>query len=283
MRANNNYLNKSVDLNDASIVSSLDELSLWSAPFGLMMMDHIPIRKGMTVLDIGFGLGFPLLEIAQRLGDSSKVYGIDPWAAAGQRAKEKAETIGIHNIQLLEGDASKMPFDDCMFDLIVSNTGINNFQNTPAVLKECFRVMAPDGIISLTTNPAGHMIEFYEIYEQVLIELNLKSYLENLYAQRDHRLSPGAICQYLQHAEFKINATHSHRFRMRFADAGAFFNHSLIVTGFLDGWKSIIPTEHYQPVFQALEEKINQITGEAGEWIVTIPTLYVEGEKPANP
>ena len=55
-----------------------DELPLWSAPFGLPLLDTIRLRKGINILDIGSGAGFPLLEIAERSGKTAVVYGIDP-------------------------------------------------------------------------------------------------------------------------------------------------------------------------------------------------------------
>jgi arsenite methyltransferase len=42
-----------------------DELPLWSAPFGLTLLDTIRMKKGIRVLDIGSGAGFPMLEIAE--------------------------------------------------------------------------------------------------------------------------------------------------------------------------------------------------------------------------
>jgi hypothetical protein len=30
-----------------------DELPLWSAPFGLMLLEHVGLRPGMTILDVG--------------------------------------------------------------------------------------------------------------------------------------------------------------------------------------------------------------------------------------
>ena len=45
----------------------------------------------MTVLDVGFGTGFPLLELAQRLGKSATIYGIDPWEAAHERTHLKMD------------------------------------------------------------------------------------------------------------------------------------------------------------------------------------------------
>ena len=66
-------------INNPEVVSALDELSLWSAPFGLKLLDSVLYKKNMNVLDIGFGTGFPLTELAMRLGKTSRIYGVDPW------------------------------------------------------------------------------------------------------------------------------------------------------------------------------------------------------------
>ncbi len=65
------YLNEIYDLNDPALVSIIDELPLWSAPFGLKLLDKVMFHPNMNVLDLGCGLGFPLLELANRLGDNS--------------------------------------------------------------------------------------------------------------------------------------------------------------------------------------------------------------------
>jgi SAM-dependent methyltransferase len=76
------YLNQQVDTEDCELLSVIDDIPLWSAPFGLALLNTIKLAKGVSVLDFGCGLGFPLIEIAERLGESSKVYGIDPWGQA---------------------------------------------------------------------------------------------------------------------------------------------------------------------------------------------------------
>ena len=55
-----------------------DEFPFWSAPFGTKLLDMINYRRGITALDIGFGTGFPLVELAMRLGPTCTVRGIDP-------------------------------------------------------------------------------------------------------------------------------------------------------------------------------------------------------------
>ena len=87
------YLDYSMDWDDAGIASLHDELPLWSAPFGLMLLDQVKLNPGMTVLDIGFGTGFPVIELEQRPGNSSAVYGIDPWTAAAERTQNKIKAF----------------------------------------------------------------------------------------------------------------------------------------------------------------------------------------------
>lgn len=60
-----NYLKHKTDKN---LISILDELALWSAPFGLKRLDKIKMNKNMKVLDIGCGWGFPSIETAARPG-----------------------------------------------------------------------------------------------------------------------------------------------------------------------------------------------------------------------
>ena len=161
----NFYNRKEYDLNEPDMVSALDELSLWSAPFGLKLLDTIKLKQNMTVMDIGFGLGFPAIEIAARLGKSGHVYGIDPWKLAITRAEQKISALGLTNITLYEGCAEKIPMTDNCISLIVSNNGINNVQNLEQVFSECRRIAEAGAQFTATVNLDGTMHEFYEIFE----------------------------------------------------------------------------------------------------------------------
>jgi arsenite methyltransferase len=71
-----------ISLDDADITTVCDELSLWSAPFGLALLEVVDLHTGIVALDVGCGTGFPLVELAQRLGKSCHVHGVDPWQTA---------------------------------------------------------------------------------------------------------------------------------------------------------------------------------------------------------
>jgi ubiquinone/menaquinone biosynthesis C-methylase UbiE len=108
-------------------------------------LESINYRENISAIDIGFGAGFPLIELAMRLGEGSIIYGIDPWKAAIERALEKISFYGIPNITLIEGVAESIPLENDSIDLIVSNNGINNVGNIDQVLGECSRILKKDG------------------------------------------------------------------------------------------------------------------------------------------
>jgi ubiquinone/menaquinone biosynthesis C-methylase UbiE len=273
------YLDMKVNVGDDVLLSAQDDFPLWSAPFGLVLLDHIRLRPKIKALDIAFGSGFPLLELAQRLGNSSTVYGIDPLKAAHDRVRYKMKVLKIKNVQIIEEDASSMSFPDNTFDLIVSNLGINNFDNPQEVFMECFRVAKRSAQIVLTTNPKGHMDTFYLVFTETLKELNRTDLVDDLIAHIEHRLTAEAISRFLKQSGFQITGIYLDSFRLSFLDGTTFFRHTLIRHGFLDDWKQLIPVQEQKEVFAKLEENLNQVSKRAGKLELTIPIACIEGEK----
>src|SRR5215831_20253319 len=118
------FLHMTYDQIDPDIASAFDQVSLWGARFGLFLFDHLELRPNLNILDVACGTGFPLFELAQMHGASCRVTGVDIWKQALERARLKAHTYRCPNVQILEADASRLPFEDATFDLIVSNLGV---------------------------------------------------------------------------------------------------------------------------------------------------------------
>ena len=81
------YLENKPDMKN--LPKMYDELPIWAAPFGLKLLEFIEYKPNITSIDLGFGTGFPLIEIAMRLGNNSTVYGIDLWKEAFDIVNEK--------------------------------------------------------------------------------------------------------------------------------------------------------------------------------------------------
>ena len=275
-----NYLKTTYDLNDKDTVSVIDELPIWSAPFGLKLLDKIKYRKNITALDIGSGLGFPLLEVAMRLGNTCKLYGIDPWEAAVARVKTKIEIYGISNVEIINGVAEKIPLPDNSVDLIFSNNGLNNVNDIKSVLSECCRISKISAQLVFTYNTDKTMREFYSVFEELLHDKNMRGEIslmkEHIYKKRK---PAEEFIQLLNKNGYIINETSHDEFAYRFVDGTAMFNHFLIKLAFIDSWKELIPEEKQNDFFAKLVERLNQLSQCNGYLSLSIPFATIDCEK----
>jgi ubiquinone/menaquinone biosynthesis C-methylase UbiE len=273
------YLDRRIDFKDPGLALALDELSFWSSRFGSLIFRHLELRPNINVLDLACGTGFPLIELAQCHGTSCRFTGLDPWPQALSRALLKARFYGVSNVSLARGDGAHMPFAGSQFDLIVSNLGINNFDDAPAVFRECSRVARKGARIVLTSNIKGHMQQIYDLYRQTLIDLGKTDCLPRLAVNEDHRGTQESICAMLEDCGFRIHRVLVDPFVMRYVDGTALFRHSLTRLGFLDGWRNILDPNDENMVFGELERRLNEVAAREGEVRMTVPMLYVEGVK----
>lgn len=265
----------------SKLANIYDELPLWSAPFGISLLNRITYRHGMTVLDVGCGTGFPLLELAQRLGDSCKIVGIDPWPAGIERARIKASAMGVTNVELVEGKAEQMPFADGSFDLIVSNNGINNVEDERRALAECYRICKAGGQFVLTVNLPGTMVEFYEAYRTILRKAGREDLLDRLTHHIFSKRKPlTTTLQRLTDAGFVIEDANEDAFTMRFLDGTSLFNHYFMRLAFVQPWQDIVKNDA-PSVFDLLEEHLNKLALKNGGLALTIPFACISCRREA--
>ena len=276
------YLDE-VDITTAEFGELYDELPLWSAPFGLMMLERIPMKPGMTVVDVGAGTGFLTVELAQRCGPDTTIVAVDPSRPLMARLHRKLDYLGIRNARLVTSDASELDLPEGTVDLVVSNLGVNNFSNADAVLRTCFRVTRPGGTIALTSNLVGHMHEFYEAYRETLTELGQNDAIPALETHVAHRATLESVREMLGRAGHEEISVATDSFQMRFADGSSMLRHHFIRLGFLPSWASIISRDAIERTFDALAKKLDAIASKNGELSLTIPMAYFEAHKPMAP
>ena len=272
------YLSYSFNDSD-EFINTFDELPLWSASFGLLMLKHLELKPNLTIIDIGSGTGFPLIELAGRLGNSCKLYGLDPWKNANIRAKLKIKNYNLLNVEIKEGSAEQIPFENNSVDLIVSNLGINNFDKPRDVFKECNRVLKAKGKLVLTSNLNGHWKEFYSIFYSTLLELNMKKYIHLLAKEEEHRGTVESISNLYIQSGFDVSRHIEDSFEMTFLDGTAFLNHNFVKLGWLASWIKLFPKEELEMIFYTLEQNLNSYSDKNNGLKLTVPMTYFEGEK----
>jgi ubiquinone/menaquinone biosynthesis C-methylase UbiE len=268
---------------DPGLVSALDELPFWSAPFGELLLETVQLKPALRVLDIGSGTGFPVLELAQRLGITSCLVALDPWAAATDRLKHKMTHFGISNVVVCNGTAEKIPYEEGSFDLITSNNGLNNTQDLRQAWRECSRVARGGAQMVVTENLPGTMMEFYQVLECTLRELKLEKFLpgitDHIYAKRK---PIEEIRQLAGDCGFRTVEEKHRQFTLQYLDGTAFLHHSWIRLAFLPAWESLVPAEKQGEVFELLEERLSQLAKEKGELVLTVPIVCLDLRKAEN-
>ena len=253
-----------------------DELPLWSAPFGLKLLEYIDYKPNLSALDIGFGTGFPMIEIAMRLGATSTVYGIDPCLETNEIARKKIKDWGLANVRIIEGVAEHLPLETGTIDLITSNNGINNVGDIEEVIAECSRVMKPAGRFVQTMNTDLTMIEFYSVLKDVLRELKMEQEIRSVQEHiRIKRPLVENIVSILRRSGFVIRDIEHDQFNYRFADGTAMLNHRFIRLAFLDSWTRLIPKEHVEQVFLEVEKRLNDQSEMLGNMNLSIPYVLI--------
>ena len=124
---------------------------------GLELLD---VQEGEAVLEIGFGTGYSLVEIARCVGAAGKACGIDVTPEMVALAQKRLEEEGLAElVELCQGDAREMPYDDRQFDAVYIAAALELFDtpDIPRVLAEIKRVLRPAGRLGIISMPKeGH-------------------------------------------------------------------------------------------------------------------------------
>lgn len=117
-----------------------------------MRFDRLGIRPGDTVLDVGAGFGRHCFEVARRGG---RVVALDFMA---DEVVQTRATIGAmiateeitedRFVGVLRGDATRLPFDDGAFDVVLTSEVLEHIQDDVTALGEMVRVLRPGGIFA---------------------------------------------------------------------------------------------------------------------------------------
>jgi arsenite methyltransferase len=103
------------------------------------------LEPGERVLDLGCGAGTDTLIAAQMVGAGGRVAGIDMTPEMLARARTAAAQMALDNVDFVEGDVERLPFENESFDAVISNGVIDLIPDKDAVFAEIHRVLAPGG------------------------------------------------------------------------------------------------------------------------------------------
>ncbi len=103
---------------------------------------HLGLTPADRVLEVSVGTGTNLPLIAEHIGPTGRLVGLDisPAMLARCRKKMRGEDL---EVDLVEGEAAHLPFADRAFDAVFHHGGIAEFGDRRGAIAEMMRVAKP--------------------------------------------------------------------------------------------------------------------------------------------
>lgn len=132
-------------------------------------LDVVP---GHRLLDLATGTGDLAIAVAEKYREVN-IVGLDPSAEMLKVFQDKLHRrFAPLSIELQQGDAQALPFEDASFDRVSIAFGIRNFPDRPKALREIARVLRPGGklvILELTTPDSGLLAPFARFHVSTIV------------------------------------------------------------------------------------------------------------------
>ena len=137
------------------------------------ILEEVVIKSGDRVLDYGCGPGSYLIDLAEMVRKSGKIYALDIHPLAIQSVQEIARTKGLTNVEtILSNCETGLP--DNSVDIILLYDIFHGLSEPQAILKELHRILKPEGTLSLNDPHIGEDVIVSGIIKDNLFKLAKK-------------------------------------------------------------------------------------------------------------
>ncbi|PWU68637.1 demethylmenaquinone methyltransferase [Gracilibacillus dipsosauri] len=162
------------------------------------VMRRMQVNKGERALDVCCGTGDWTFALAEQVGRSGEVIGLDFSKNMLSVAKQRNQKGELPQIDFVHGNAMDLPFEDNYFDYVTIGFGLRNVPDYLRTLEEMYRVVKPGGkVICLETSQPTIPVyrQLYYFYFKNIMPLFgkvfAKSYQEYVWLHESAKDFPG--------------------------------------------------------------------------------------------
>ena len=114
-------------------------------PLGRLALARLELQPGERVLDVGCGSGQTLLQLAEAVGRSGQVLGVDLSEVMLAAARARVEAAGAAQVAVACANAAEHAFERHGFDALFSRFGLMFFEHPRAAFAHLREALAPRG------------------------------------------------------------------------------------------------------------------------------------------
>ncbi len=114
------------------------------------LMEKLPARRPLRIVDVGCGSGRYDLELLARLGQTSSLICLDYNFEMLGTLHQELQQQYVAGYTVLRASACALPFREQHVDSVLTFNAIHHF-NVPAFLRQCASVVRPDGLVLIYT------------------------------------------------------------------------------------------------------------------------------------
>lgn len=113
-------------------------------------LNHANPKPGNVCVDLGSGRGTDVLRLAEIVGETGRVYGIDISDGMLEKARATAQKLGVTNVEFLQSQLEDLALPRNSVDVVISNCTINHSQNKAKVWREIYRILRTGGSFTVS-------------------------------------------------------------------------------------------------------------------------------------
>lgn len=223
----------------------------WSTPFAETLLSQLSLAPGLAILDVASGHGIPAFYLAEQVGPTGRVLGLD--LSAGQVARARA-IQGTHLpwLSFECHDIRALPAEWPLFDRITGNLSVMFFRpNREETLGGLIRHLKPGGQLVLTFPSLGTFDSLWQRVDRELLRRGHTVERERFQAYLAERPSAKDVRRWLAAFAMTAIAVVEQPLVVTSGPGQAFLRHPLLRGGFLDDVYECFEDQHQADAMMA--------------------------------